>query len=74
MGDVAKVLATGFLKHGHDVMMGTRSAGKLSEWETKNPTGRVGSFDDAAKFADLVGWPLRAVLQWMHSAQQAKQI
>ena len=53
-GDVAKVLATGFLKHGHDVMMGTRSAGKLSEWETKNPTGRVGSFDDAAKFADLV--------------------
>ena len=53
-GDVAKVLATGFLKHGHDVMMGTRSAAKLSEWETKNPNGRVGSFDDAAKFADLV--------------------
>ena len=53
-GDVAKVLAAGFLKHGHDVMMGTRSAAKLADWETKNPTGRVGSFDDAAKFADLV--------------------
>ena len=53
-GDVAKVLATGFLKHGHNVMMGTRSAAKLADWETKNPTGRVGSFDDAAKFADLV--------------------
>jgi len=53
-GDVAKVLATGFLKHGHDVMMGTRSAAKLTDWETKNPTGRVGSFDAAAKFADLV--------------------
>ena len=53
-GDVAKVLATGFLKHGHNVMMGTRSATKLADWETKNPTGRVGSFDDAAKFADLV--------------------
>jgi len=53
-GDVAKVLATGFLKHGHDVMMGTRSAAKLADWETKNPTGRVGSFDAAAKFADLV--------------------
>jgi|SRR5882724_11910453 len=53
-GDVAKVLATGFLKHGHDVMMGTRSLAKLADWETKNPTGRVGSFDAAAKFADLV--------------------
>ena len=53
-GDVAKVLATGFLKHGHDVMMGTRSAPKLADWETKNPKGRVGSFDAAAKFADLV--------------------
>jgi predicted dinucleotide-binding enzyme len=53
-GDVAKVLATGFLKHGHDVMMGTRSAAKLTDWETQNPTGLVGSFDDAAKFADLV--------------------
>ena len=53
-GDVAKVLATGFLNHGHDVMMGTRSAAKLSEWETKNPSGRVGSLEDAAKFADLV--------------------
>ena len=53
-GDVAKVLATGFLKHGHDVMLGTRSAAKLSDWQTQNPTGRVGSFDDAAKFADLV--------------------
>lgn len=53
-GDVAKVLATGFLKHGHDVMMGTRSADKLNDWKKQNPTGRVASFDDAAKFADLV--------------------
>jgi 8-hydroxy-5-deazaflavin:NADPH oxidoreductase len=27
-GDVAKVLASGFLKHGHDVLMGTRSPAK----------------------------------------------
>jgi predicted dinucleotide-binding enzyme len=53
-GDVAKVLASGFLKHGHDVMMGTRSAAKLADWEANNPTGRIGSFGDAAKFADLV--------------------
>jgi len=53
-GDVAKVLAAGFLKHGHDVMMGTRAPAKLAEWGTQNPKGRVGSFADAAKFADLV--------------------
>ncbi len=53
-GDVAKVLGGGFLKHGHDVMMGTRSKGKLVDWEKQNPKGRVGGFADAAKFADLV--------------------
>ena len=29
-GDVAKVLSGGFLKHGHDVMMGTREPAKLA--------------------------------------------
>jgi predicted dinucleotide-binding enzyme len=53
-GDVAKVLASGFLKHGHDVMMGTRMATKLSEWAKANPKGKVGSFADAATFAELV--------------------
>lgn len=53
-GDVARVLASGFLKHDHEVMMGTRDTAKLSDWATKNPAGRVGSFADAAKFADLV--------------------
>jgi predicted dinucleotide-binding enzyme len=53
-GDVAKVLAAGFLKHGHEVMMGTRDPARLSDWATKNPKGRVGSFADSATFADLV--------------------
>jgi 8-hydroxy-5-deazaflavin:NADPH oxidoreductase len=53
-GDVAKVLAGGFLKHGHDVMMGTRTSAKLAEWAKQHPKGRVGSFADAAKFAELV--------------------
>jgi len=53
-GDVAKVLATGFLKHGHGVMMGTRSSAKLTEWATGNPKGSVGSFADAAAFAEIV--------------------
>jgi len=53
-GDVAKVLGTGFLKHSHDVMMGTRAPAKLADWARQNPGGRVGSFADAAKFAELV--------------------
>jgi predicted dinucleotide-binding enzyme len=53
-GDVAKVLGSGFLKHGHDVMMGTRTPSKLADWAKQNPKGSVGGFDDAAKFADLV--------------------
>jgi len=30
-GDVAKVLAAGFLTHGHDVMIGTRTPAKLAD-------------------------------------------
>lgn len=53
-GEVAKVLAGGFLKYGHEVMMGTRDASKLDEWLSQNPKGRVGSFAAAAEFAELV--------------------
>lgn len=52
-GDVAKALAGGFSKHGHEVMLGTRSAEKLAEFVKKNPAIRVGSFAEAAKFAEL---------------------
>jgi predicted dinucleotide-binding enzyme len=52
-GDVAKVLGGGFLKHGHDVMMGTRDPAKLADWAKRNPGGKVGGFADAARFADL---------------------
>ena len=53
-GIVAQVLASGFIKHGHDVMMGTRSPGKLAEWRAKNASGQIGSFSDAAAFGELL--------------------
>ncbi|HSC57769.1 MAG TPA: NAD(P)-binding domain-containing protein [Nitrospira sp.] len=53
-GDVAKVLGAGFLKHGHEVMMGTRTTAKLAEWQKQNPKGKVGCFAVAAKFGKLV--------------------
>ena len=53
-GDVAKVLARGFLKHGHEVMLGTRDRTKLEGWFKHNPRGRIGSFDETARFGDIV--------------------
>lgn len=53
-GDVAKALAVGFIKHGHEVTMGTRAPEKLAEWAKQNPKASVGSFADAADFGELV--------------------
>jgi predicted dinucleotide-binding enzyme len=52
-GVVAQTLGGGFLQHGHDVVLGTRETAKLAAWAQANPRGRVGSFADAAKFAEL---------------------
>jgi len=53
-GGVATTLGGGFLKHGHDVTMGTRDVAKLADWSKANPKARVGSFADAAKSAEVV--------------------
>src|SRR3984957_19827054 len=53
-GDVAKVLAAGFLKHGHDVMLGTRDQTKLADWLAQNPRGRTGGVAETASFAQAV--------------------
>jgi len=53
-GDVAKALGEGFIKHGHEAMLGTRSAGKLADWVKANPKSRVGSFQEAAKFGEAI--------------------
>jgi predicted dinucleotide-binding enzyme len=53
-GDVAKALAGGFVKHGHAVAMGTRNPSKVADWARRNPAVTLGTFADAAKFAELV--------------------
>jgi hypothetical protein len=53
-GVVAQVLAAGFLKHGHAVMVGTRDTAKLADWKAKNPGAQVGSFSDTAAFGEVV--------------------
>ena len=53
-GDVAKSLAGGFIKHGHQVMLGTRDAANLRDFVGQHKGTQVGSFADAAKFGELV--------------------
>jgi|ERR1035438_3623740 predicted dinucleotide-binding enzyme len=53
-GTVAKTLAAGFLKHGHQVTVGTRSPDRLADWAAQNPTVIIASFADAAAFGDLI--------------------
>jgi predicted dinucleotide-binding enzyme len=53
-GDVGKSLAAGFIKYGHDVMMGTRDPGKLKDWAAQHRGAKFGSFADTGKFGDVV--------------------
>lgn len=53
-GAVAKILATGFIKYGYEVMVGTRDTNKLADWQKNNPKGKVGSFYDVAAFGDII--------------------
>lgn len=53
-GQVAQILAAGFLKHGYDVMVGSNHIDKLADWKTKNTRAQLGSFEDVAKFGDII--------------------
>ncbi|HEV3027634.1 MAG TPA: NAD(P)-binding domain-containing protein [Planctomycetota bacterium] len=54
-GVVSQVLADGLLKHGYEVMRGTREAAKLADWKkSAGPKASVGGFSDTAKFGELV--------------------
>jgi predicted dinucleotide-binding enzyme len=53
-GDVGKTLARGFIKHGHQVMLGTRTGDKLAEWAAQNPSARIGGFTETATFGEIV--------------------
>jgi predicted dinucleotide-binding enzyme len=55
-GIVGRVLATAFLKEGHDVMLGSRSIDKeeLVKWKTENPSGQTGIFSEVAAYGELI--------------------
>jgi predicted dinucleotide-binding enzyme len=54
-GIVGKVLANGFIKHGYQAMIGSRSPEKLSDW--KNDAGEnafTGTFEQTAEFGEIL--------------------
>jgi 8-hydroxy-5-deazaflavin:NADPH oxidoreductase len=54
-GVVGERLASGFLKHGYEVMRGSREPAKLADWK-QGAGGRAatGTFAEAARFGDVV--------------------
>src|SRR3954454_24991637 len=63
-GGVATTLASGFLKHGHEVMAGSRTPEKLKEWAVANAGGKTGNFADAAEFAEVVVLAVKGSAAW----------
>lgn len=54
-GVVGQVLADGFLKHGHEVMRGSREPAKLAQWKGgAGAKAQTGTFADAAKWGEVV--------------------
>lgn len=54
-GQVAQVLASGFARYGHDVMIGSRDVNKLNEWKKKSQAEvRTASFEETASFGEII--------------------
>ena len=56
-GDVGKVLANGFLKHGYRVIRASRTPSKLDDWLAEaepKAMAATGTFEEAAKEGDIV--------------------
>jgi len=55
-GVVGRTLAEGFLKHGYEVMLGTRdpARGEVPAWLAANPGAKAGTFRETAVFGEIV--------------------
>jgi predicted dinucleotide-binding enzyme len=69
-GNVGKVLAAGFLKKGHDVMLGTRDVAKMQDWQSKHEGVALGDFASTAAFAEVIVLAVKghAALEVLNSA------
>jgi len=55
-GVVGRALAEGFLKHGYEVMLGTRdpARGEVPIWLAAHPGAKAGTFRETSIFGDIV--------------------
>ncbi|MDJ0646500.1 MAG: NAD(P)-binding domain-containing protein [Flavobacteriaceae bacterium] len=54
-GVVGQTLGNGFLKHGYEVMIGTRDPNKLAEWKSNaGQQASIGSFKETVQFSNLI--------------------
>jgi hypothetical protein len=53
-GVVATTLAAGFLRHGYDVTIGSRSPEKLKDFAAQNKGVKLGTFAEAAAFGEVI--------------------
>jgi predicted dinucleotide-binding enzyme len=52
---VGETLANGFLKHGYEVMRGSRDASKLAAWKEKaGSKAQTGTFEETARFGEVI--------------------
>ncbi len=54
-GIVGQTLGSGFIKHGHQVKIGTGNTNKLNDWlKSAGSNASAGTFEEAAKFGDIL--------------------
>lgn len=54
-GPVGQILGSGFIKHGCQVMVGSRDTAKLAEWKKQaGAKAKTGSVSEAAAFGDIL--------------------
>lgn len=69
-GVVGQTLADGFLKHGYDVMRGSREPKKLADWKAKSGSrAQTGTFDEATRFGEVIVLAVKgsAALEVVHA-------
>src|SRR2546429_357507 len=63
-GIVGRTLAEGFLKHGYEVMLGTRdpARGEVPAWLAKNAGAKAGTFRETVVFGEIAVLAVKGVV------------
>ena len=59
-GQVAKILAAVFVKYGYDVIIGSRDATKLKDWQQSFEMIKLGTYGEAARLGETIALAVKA--------------